>query len=218
MYIPQIELGEIMGGIEKSNAELFDQEYIRTMQFTVDLVDALRKQFGSEVLNIANRIVPEKERRHWAQVEFQKRTDTYIRKTQFTINFLDKLESRFGSGIAEVVKLHVKSEESGHWANIAQKEESHTMEDFIRLLWDPLPSIGLKFTVKQLEDGTQMNCYRCPFYDLALAIGGTKWLYIIECSRDFHNVSAFNPKIGFRRTKTLMEGHGCCDHFYFMKD
>ncbi|MFC2012727.1 L-2-amino-thiazoline-4-carboxylic acid hydrolase [Chloroflexota bacterium] len=29
--------------------------------------------------------------------------------------------------------------------------------------------------------------------------------------------SAFNPDIGFQRTKTLMRGDDCCDHIYYLK-
>ena len=207
-----------MGEMDKNNGKRLDEEYIRGIRFSIDLVDVLKEKFGSEISNIANSIVSVKERQHWVQVEPQKLTDTYIQKTQFTINLLDTLKKQYGSGITEVVNDLVEKEERRHWTNIAQQEESHTIEDFIHLLWDPLPSIGFEFTVEQQEDGTQMGCSHCPIYDLAKAIGGAEWLYLIECGRDFHNVSAFNPKIGFRRTRTLMEGHDCCDHFYFMKD
>jgi len=37
------------------------------------------------------------------------------------------------------------------------------------------------------------------------------------CQNDFYIAEGFNSKIGLKRTKTLMEGHDCCDHFYYMK-
>ena len=45
----------------------------------------------------------------------------------------------------------------------------------------------------------------------------TDWLYHHTCSADEAMVSGFNPKIGFRRTKTLMQGDDYCDHYYYMK-
>ena len=207
-----------MGRVGKNIDKWFDKEYSRSIQFTIKLMNVLEERFGSEILDIANCIVSEEDRRHWADVEPQKRTDTYIRKTQFTINILNKLKKRFGAEVNEVVNDLVKEEESRHWAYIAQQEETHTIENFIHLLWEPLPSIGFEFVVEKLADGTQMGCSRCPIYDLAKAIDGTEWLYLIECGRDLYNASSFNPNIGFHRTKTLMEGHDCCDHFYFMKD
>lgn len=38
------------------------------------------------------------------------------------------------------------------------------------------------------------------------------------CEGDGPSVEAFNPSIGFKRTRTLMQGDGCCDHIYFYKD
>ena len=206
-----------MGEMEKNIEKRFNEEYIRSIQFAIDLVDVLKSRFGSKISDIADSIASGEERRHWAHVEPQKRTDTYIRKTQFTINLLEILKNQFGPMIVEVLIDLVAGKEREHWTKIAQQVENHTIEDFIHLLWAPLPSIGFEFTIEQREDGTQMSCSRCPIYDLAQATGGAEWLYLIECGRDFHNVSAFNPKIGFRRTKTLMEGHDCCDHFYFMR-
>jgi len=36
--------------------------------------------------------------------------------------------------------------------------------------------------------------------------------YATHCHVDFASATAFNPKIRMYRTKTLMEGHNCCDH------
>ena len=38
------------------------------------------------------------------------------------------------------------------------------------------------------------------------------------CEGDGPAVAAFNPAIGFDRTKTLMMGDDCCDHIYVLKD
>jgi hypothetical protein len=38
--------------------------------------------------------------------------------------------------------------------------------------------------------------------------------YANTCYGDFSGATAFNPKLKLERTKTLMEGHDCCDHRY----
>ena len=38
------------------------------------------------------------------------------------------------------------------------------------------------------------------------------------CEGDAPMSSAFNPAIGFQRTKTLMEGDDCCDHIFYLKN
>ena len=41
--------------------------------------------------------------------------------------------------------------------------------------------------------------------------------YACICHSDFVAAEAFNPKMKLIRTKTLMQGHDCCNHRYIMK-
>jgi hypothetical protein len=38
------------------------------------------------------------------------------------------------------------------------------------------------------------------------------------CDGDGPMATAFNPAIGFQRTKTLMRGDNCCDHIFYIKN
>ena len=62
-----------------------------------------------------------------------------------------------------------------------------------------------------------MKITRCPFADMAIALGEEDWGFEFYCMSDYGMVEGFNPEIEFSRSKTLMEGHDCCDHFYKMK-
>jgi hypothetical protein len=72
----------------------------------------------------------------------------------------------------------------------------------------------------KLEDTDTRQAYRfarCMWAEVfaeldALDIGF--WL----CEGDAPMTSAFNPAIGFQRTKTLMEGDDCCDHIFYLKN
>jgi len=72
----------------------------------------------------------------------------------------------------------------------------------------------------KLEDTDTRQAYRftrCMWAEIfaeldALDIGF--WL----CEGDAPMTSAFNPAIGFQRTKTLMEGDDCCDHIFYLKN
>ncbi len=41
---------------------------------------------------------------------------------------------------------------------------------------------------------------------------------IMVCDPDFSFASTVNPKLRLKRTKTLMEGHDCCDHRYVWEE
>lgn len=42
--------------------------------------------------------------------------------------------------------------------------------------------------------------------------------YATMCHGDFLSASVYNPKLKLERTKTLMEGHDCCNHRYTWND
>ena len=41
--------------------------------------------------------------------------------------------------------------------------------------------------------------------------------YAMICHPDFSICRGFNPKIRMERTKTLMEGHDCCNHRWILE-
>ena len=131
---------------------------------------------------------------------------------------LDALHERFGAKLIEVIEMVVAENSRLDWAEVARRETSHTIDDLIRLLWEPGREKGCAYTVEARDDGVQIHCTYCPFAELGKKIGGTKWLYHLLCMGDPYIIEGFNPEMGFRRTKTLMEGDECCDHFYFMRE
>jgi len=137
---------------------------------------------------------------------------------QRTIDILDRMKKRFGSEVYDVVEEMVADRTRAKWSGIAQGEESNTVDDLIRLLWEPLKIRGFEFTIERQDDGIQVYCTKCALCDYANEINGTEWMFHIKCGSDPYIVEGFNPKIKFRRTKTLMEGHDCCDHYYGYKD
>ena len=134
------------------------------------------------------------------------------------IDILDRMEKRFGPGVYQIVEEMVAESTIARWSEIAEREESRTVADLIRLLWEPLKARGFEFSMEEKEDGIQVYCTKCALHDLAREIDGTDWMFYLKCASDPYIVQGFNPRILFRRTKTLMEGHDCCDHFYGYED
>ena len=135
-----------------------------------------------------------------------------------TIDILDRMKDRFGPEVSNVVDDMVGERTLQQWKHIAQSEESHDIADLIRVLWEPLKARGFEYTTEEREDGVQIYCTKCALYDLAKEINGTEWMFHLNCGTDPHIVAGFNPEIKFNRTKTLMEGDDCCDHFYGYPD
>lgn len=131
---------------------------------------------------------------------------------------LNSLKGRFGPEVINVVARVVAERTQQEWSELARSSENNTIDDLIQLLWEPLRAIGYEFAIDHRGDGVQIRCTVCPVYNMARELGVVEWGYHFHCAKDPQIVEGFNPKIGFRRTKTLMEGYDCCDHFYYMKD
>jgi HPt (histidine-containing phosphotransfer) domain-containing protein len=70
---------------------------------------------------------------------------------------------------------------------------------------------------EKLEDTESRQAYRfthCLWADVLISMGAADiglWI----CEADGPAAAAFNPRIRFRRTQTLMQGHPYCDHVYY---
>ena len=188
---------------------------VQSIMFTNKLIAKMEQQFGASVSDIANGIVPQEERQNWSNINPENAVDTYVKNMQFTIHFLEALKQQYGSMIVEITTQLLSTEEQIRWCAVAKQEQDHSIEQFIRLVWEPLIPLGFKFTTEKRADGIQLHCTSCPIHELSKAIGGAEWLALLECNKDLHNVQGFNPNIGFTRTKTLMKGDSHCNHFYY---
>lgn len=72
----------------------------------------------------------------------------------------------------------------------------------------------------KLEDTDTRQAYRytrCLWADVFRALGAEE-LGLWICQSDGPAAAAFNRRLRFHRTQTLMEGAGCCDHVYEYDD
>ena len=203
---------EVSGDLEKQ----FDREFARSLLFTQKLVDVFTRRFGVSVAGAAEKIVPVETRRAWAEASPDERLNIYMAKSQFEIRFLDEMEKAHGEPVAAMVSDLVAEDEFNKWKGIAEKEKSRTLDDFFRLLWVPLPFMGFEYTVEKRDNGIDAAVTRCPLHEMSKHTGGEKWLYLLACERDFHNARGFNPAIGLKRNKTLMQGDAACEFHYRM--
>jgi hypothetical protein len=144
--------------------------------------------------------------------------DVHFRYIAQQILVLNALKERLGPVVADIVTETHAREAAKPFLKKAHENNLNTIDDLIGLLWEPLRVHGYEFTVEYQEGNIQINCTSCPLATLYRQMEGSDWGYQLYCAADAHLVSEFNENIGFRRTKTLMEGDDYCDHFYYMKE
>ncbi len=125
---------------------------------------------------------------------------------------------RFGDAACQVVERLNGDAARAQWREIAERSEDHSIEALIALLWEPLKAQGFAYDVERTDAGYQMRCTRCAFYDMARYCGITEEAFYMFCAGDPYIAEGFNPNIGLKRTKTLMQGQDCCDHLYYYKE
>jgi hypothetical protein len=194
----------------------FAESFVRSIRFTEKIVGVMTEKFGEKAARTAEKIVTATSRLAWSHASPEEWVGVYTAKTQFEIRFLNEMEKTVGEDVEKVLKSLVAKDEHSHWAAIAKTKKSRTLDDFFRLLWDPLPLMGFECTGKKQGDMIQGIVTRCPVYELSRHIGGEKWLYILACERDFHNIRGFNPDIRLEREQTLMQGDATCTFNYTM--
>lgn len=94
------------------------------------------------------------------------------------------------------------------------KEQDNSLQNFIKILWEPLKDEGVDFSMEKKGNQTKFCVRTCPMSDLAKELGAEKWFYHLLCLTDEPTVTGFNKGITFSRTKTLMQGDKECDHCY----
>jgi hypothetical protein len=105
-------------------------------------------------------------------------------------------------------------ETSAYWSELARKEGG-SLDDLVRLVWEPLLERGWEFRSEPLPNGIQLCVKRCPHAELGARLNAADWLSALVCASDPYTAASFDPPIRFERTKTLMQGASCCDHAYF---
>ncbi|MHA2222675.1 MAG: L-2-amino-thiazoline-4-carboxylic acid hydrolase [Candidatus Thorarchaeota archaeon] len=78
-------------------------------------------------------------------------------------------------------------------------------------------SVTIEFP-HETESELQCKYTECLFAKTFRDLGAADLGKILVCDPDFTFAQTLSPHLYLERTKTLMEGHDCCDHRYYWKD
>ena len=126
------------------------------------------------------------------------------------------MKEHFGEEAYQVLVKEKDKRTRQQWSKTAEETGDNSIEALIKHLFESWR--GGEYTMEKTDSGFQMRCTKCPGYEKAKRLGITEQMFYWMCSGDPFIAEGFNPNIGFKRTKTLMQGDDCCDHFYYYKD
>jgi hypothetical protein len=83
---------------------------------------------------------------------------------------------------------------------------------------NPLFQRAMSFEfVEETKNAFEIKVSRCLWAETFHRANAAEIGYASICYPDYPMTTAFNPKIKMIRTKTLMQGHDCCNHRYVME-
>ncbi|OHD27364.1 MAG: hypothetical protein A2086_17365 [Spirochaetes bacterium GWD1_27_9] len=129
-------------------------------------------------------------------------------------NELSALESELGEVVSRIVLDARARQVEEEWKGIAKRSPRTDIQGILDTLWTWVGDVGFKYTYERIGNTVKMNVTYCPIAEMARKLGQEKWGFKCYCCDDYSIVKGFNPNITFNRTKTLMEGHDCCNHTY----
>ncbi len=150
--------------------------------------------------------------------KFHKKTgytyeQVYLFRARLYVDRMKRIASYLGhDNLIDALK---KSTED-FYSSIATYKPENTLQDFIRPFYEDegYKTILTIEIVENREDLVSWRVTECLNAKVFRELDAAEIGYATLCHGDEAWAKAFNPNIQFSRTKTLMEGHDCCDHCY----
>lgn len=127
------------------------------------------------------------------------------------------LREKFGEEVDEIIEKTIGNRSKEMWREVAHQTKTDSLDDFLAFMFDPLPALGWEFERKDQDGKACFRITKCPKAELAKRLGTEKMMFLLACATDIYCVKGFNEKMEFSRTKTLVEGHDCCDHTFWIR-
>jgi predicted hydrocarbon binding protein len=127
-------------------------------------------------------------------------------------------EIGFERAVKIMQKVHTDAAR-GYGRQLAQEMGSARIADLAKLSQEWGSGGALEEEIlEQTETTYFFNVTRCRFAEEYERLGLRDAGVALSCCRDVGFIEGFNPKIKMVRTKTVMEGHDCCDFRYTLEE
>jgi hypothetical protein len=154
--------------------------------------------------------------------KFDKKLDwtyeqVYRWRNKLFVDRINRISSYLGRD--KVIEALKKSTED-YYSSIATYKPENTLQNFIKPFFtdEAFKTILTIEVIDNQEDFVKWRITECLNAKVFRELNAADIGYATLCHGDEAWARAYNPKIKFVRTKTLMEGDDCCDHCYIMEN
>ena len=131
------------------------------------------------------------------------------------VELLHAMEKEFGPKAREVVREMINHQEFEARQNAGIPETD--LGDFCAMVDKAAVGTHKWKKVKDQPHNVGYSFTRCMYAEIFRELEEPE-LGFIMCARDEPWVKSFNPKLAFKRTKTLMDGDEICDNTYCVEE
>jgi len=126
------------------------------------------------------------------------------------------LTQRYGPEVLRVVEHFVVEETKKKLerAEVARRDIEGVMEN----LWNHTKSTHEFQVEERTNESLRLRVTRCLYAEEMRKLHADDIGFAFYCSYDHGFYRGLNPRLRFKRTKTLMMGDDCCDHTYELKE
>ncbi len=116
----------------------------------------------------------------------------------------------------EITKKVISEDAMMSGKKLAQEYSGNTiaeMSKIVKEVWAKDDTMKIEI-IREDDKALFFDVTYCGYADMYEKMGIKELGFILSCNRDFPFTEGFNPEIGLRRTKTIMEGAECCNFRY----
>ena len=131
-----------------------------------------------------------------------------------SVQLLHAMEERFGPEARQVVRDMAENIKPKPRTDAGEPEKD--LSEFCARLDEACIGSHRWQQIINESDRIGYHYTRCMFAEIYRELGEPQLGYVI-CAGDEPGVKSYNPKLGFKRTKVLMNGDELCDHVFYVE-
>jgi hypothetical protein len=128
------------------------------------------------------------------------------------VDITRKLQQKYGPQVADDIAEVLTERVHEKWDNMNKGDAS--LHKLYELMWDKREGIVDKNIEVKKDDELRLRVSKCFYAEEYKKLGAQDLGYKYSCMCEYPAVDVFNPRISFRRFKTLMQDCDYCDHCY----
>jgi len=164
-----------------------------------------------------NNIIPIKLEKDTEKIILDKIKSKMISGAALYVSTLRWIENKYGEEVIEEIRQYQLKRNIDRWKEKKSEFKEKNLDVFCKYMENSCAGTHEWKKIVDKKNRKKYKFTRCMWAEVFRSLNAEDIGYWI-CEADGPATKAFNPKIKFKRTKTLMKGDDCCNHEYILEE